>query len=212
MSGPEPLAGQHHTRPAHQQDAPSLRRGAFGDGLTSNPTIFARAINNGTAYNKVIRQKLEEGKSGEKLFFELALDDIAQAAGLLRPVWEKPDGVDGWVSLEVSPLLVHDTAATVAAATDLHTRAGRPNVFIKVPESREGLARVEEAIFAGVPVNVTLLFARKHYVAAAEAYLRGLQRGMTGAALRVITWQTAKEISYEPRVVTSASSFATLSA
>jgi transaldolase len=145
-------------------------------GLTSNPTIFDHAIKNSTAYDKAIRQKLREGKSGEQLFFELALEDITRAADLFRPVWEKTDGVDGWVSLEVSPLLAHDTAATVAAARDLHTRAGWPNVFIKVPGTREGLPAIEEAIFAGVPVNVTLLFAREHYVAAAEAYQRGLER------------------------------------
>jgi transaldolase len=145
-------------------------------GLTSNPTIFDHATKNSTAYDKAIRRKLKEGKSGEQLFFELALEDITQAADLFRPVWEKTDGVDGWVSLEVSPLLAHDTAGTLAAAKELHARAGRPNVLIKIPGTREGLPAIEEAIFAGVPVNVTLLFAREHYVAAAEAYLRGLER------------------------------------
>jgi transaldolase len=145
-------------------------------GLTSNPTIFDHAIKNSTAYDEAIRQKLGEGKSGEQLFFELALDDIIQAADLFRPVWERTDGVDGWASLEVSPLLAHDTAGTVAAAEDLHARAGRPNVFIKIPGTREGIPAIEEAIFAGVPVNVTLLFAREHYVAAAEAYQRGIER------------------------------------
>ena len=145
-------------------------------GLTSNPTIFDHAIKNSSAYDEAIRQKLREGKSGEQLFFELALEDITKAADLFRPVWERTNGVDGWVSLEVSPLLAHDTVATVAAARDLHARAGRPNVFIKIPGTREGLPAIEEAIFAGVPVNVTLLFAREHYVAAAEAYQRGLER------------------------------------
>jgi len=145
-------------------------------GLTSNPTIFDHAIKNSTAYDTAIRKKLKEGKSGEKLFFELALEDITQAADLFRPVWEKTNGVDGWVSLEVSPLLAHDTASTLAAAKDLHARAGRPNVFIKIPGTEEGLPAIEEAIFAGVPVNVTLLFSREHYVVAAEAFLRGIER------------------------------------
>jgi transaldolase len=145
-------------------------------GLTSNPTIFDHAIKNSTAYDQAIRRKLKEGKSGEQLFFELALDDITQAADLFRPVWERTDGVDGWVSLEVSPLLAHDSAGTIAAAKALHARAARPNVFIKIPGTKEGLTAIEEAIFAGVPVNVTLLFAREHYVAAAEAYQRGIER------------------------------------
>src|SRR5205814_5457395 len=109
--------------------------------------------------------------SGEALFFDLALEDITRAADLFRSVYDKTNGVDGWVSLEVSPLLAHDTASTLAAARDLHARAGRPNLFIKIPGTREGLPAIEEAIFAGVPVNVTLLFSREHYVAAAEAFL-----------------------------------------
>jgi transaldolase len=145
-------------------------------GLTSNPTIFDHAIKNSTAYDAAIRKKLAEGKSGEKLFFELALEDITQAAGLFRPVWERSNGVDGWVSLEVSPLLAHDTASTLAAAKDLHARAGRPNVFIKIPGTEEGLPAIEEAILAGIPVNVTLLFSREHYLMAAEAFLRGIER------------------------------------
>jgi transaldolase len=145
-------------------------------GLTSNPTIFDHAIKNSTAYDAAIRKRLKDGKAGEQLFFELALEDISQAADLFRPVWEKTNGVDGWASLEVSPLLAHDTSSTLAAAKDLHTRAGRPNVFIKIPGTAEGLPAIEEAIFAGVPVNVTLLFSREHYVAAAEAFLRGIER------------------------------------
>jgi transaldolase len=145
-------------------------------GLTSNPTIFDHAIKNSTAYDAAIRKKLKEGKSGEQLFFELALEDIAQAADLFRPVWERTDGVDGWVSLEVSPLLAYDTASTLAAAKDLHARADRPNVFIKIPGTAEGVPAIEEAIFAGVPVNVTLLFSHEQYSAAAEAYLRGVER------------------------------------
>ena len=147
-------------------------------GLTSNPTIFDHAIKNSTAYDAAIRQKVKKSKSGEQLFFELALEDITQAADLFRPVWDRTNGVDGWVSLEVSPLLAHDTASTVAAAKDLHARADRPNVFIKIPGTKEGLPAIEEAIFAGVPVNVTLLFSREHYVAAAEAFLRGIERRM----------------------------------
>ncbi len=145
-------------------------------GLTSNPTIFDHAIKNSTAYDAAIRKKLREGKSGEQLFFDLALEDITQAADLFRPIWERTNGVDGWVSLEVSPLLAHDTASTLAAAKDLHARAGRPNVFIKIPGTEEGLPAIEEAIFAGVPINVTLLFSREHYVPAAEAFLRGIER------------------------------------
>ena len=125
-------------------------------GLTSNPTIFDHAIKNSDDYDDAIRQKLKEGKSGEALFFELALEDLRQAADLFRPIHDQTDGVDGWVSLEVSPLLAHDTAGTIAAAKALHAQAGRPNLFIKIPGTQEGLPAIEEAIFAGVPVNVTL--------------------------------------------------------
>jgi len=145
-------------------------------GLTSNPTIFDHAIKNSTAYDAAIRKKLDEGKSGEELFFELALEDLTRAADLFRPIYDRTNGVDGWVSLEVSPLLAHDTASTVAAAKSLHARAGRPNLFIKIPGTKEGLPAIEEAIFAGVPINVTLLFSREHCVAAAETFLRGIER------------------------------------
>jgi transaldolase len=145
-------------------------------GLTSNPTIFEHAIKNSAAYDAAIRQKLKEGKSGEDLFFELALEDLTRAADLFRPIYDKTNGVDGWVSLEVSPLLAYDTASTLAAAKSLHARAGRPNLFIKIPGTKEGLPAIEEAIFAGVPVNVTLLFSREHYIAAADAFLRGVER------------------------------------
>jgi len=145
-------------------------------GLTSNPTIFDHAIKNSTAYDATIRAKLADGKSGEALFFELALEDLTRAADLFRPIYDKTDGVDGWVSLEVSPLLAYDTASTLAAAKSLHARAGRPNLLIKIPGTPEGLPAIEEAIYAGVPVNVTLLFSREHYVAAAEAFLRGIER------------------------------------
>lgn len=145
-------------------------------GLTSNPTIFDHAIKNSGAYDAAIRKKLNEGKSGEELFFELALQDLTQAADLFRPIYERTNGVDGWVSLEVSPLLAHDTASTIAAAKSLHDRAGRHNLFIKIPGTKEGLPAIEEVIFAGVPVNVTLLFSSEQYVAAAEAFLRGIER------------------------------------
>jgi transaldolase len=145
-------------------------------GLTSNPTIFDHAIKNSTAYDVTIREKLAQGKSGEALFFELALEDLTRAADLFRPIYDRTDGVDGWVSLEVSPLLAYDTASTLAAAKDLHARAGRPNLLIKIPGTKEGLPAIEEAIFAGIPINVTLLFSREQYVAAAEAFLRGIER------------------------------------
>ena len=145
-------------------------------GLTSNPTIFDHAINHSTAYDAAIRKKLDEGKSGEELFFELALEDLTRAADLFRPIYDRTNGVDGWVSLEVSPLLAHDTTSTVAAAKTLHARAGRPNLFIKIPGTKEGLPAIEEAIFAGVPINVTLLFSHAHYVEAAEAFLRAIER------------------------------------
>jgi transaldolase len=145
-------------------------------GLTSNPTIFDHAIKNSVAYDAAIREKVGVGKSGEPLFFELALEDLTRAAILFRPVHDRTQGVDGWVSLEVSPLLAHDTQSTLAAAKDLHARAGQPNLFIKIPGTKEGLPAIEEAIFAGVPINVTLLFSREQYVAAGEAFLRGVER------------------------------------
>ena len=145
-------------------------------GLTSNPTIFDQAIKNSAAYDDAIRSGLAEGKSGEALFFELAIQDLTRAADLFRPIHQKTDGVDGWVSLEVSPLLAYDTAKTIAAAKDLFARAARPNLFIKIPGTKEGLPAIEAAIFAGIPVNVTLLFDRDQYIAAAEAFLRGIER------------------------------------
>jgi transaldolase len=169
-------------------------------GLTSNPTIFNHAIENSASYDAAIRKKLDEGKSGEALFFELALEDLTRAADLFRPTWDKTNGVDGWVSLEVSPLLAHDTASTLAAAKSLHARAGRPNLLIKIPGTAEGLPAIEEAIFAGVPVNVTLLFSREHYVAAAEAFMRGIERRIAAglkpdigsvASLFVSRWDAA---------------------
>lgn len=145
-------------------------------GLTSNPTIFNHAIKNSTAYDTDIRKKFAEGKSGEPLFFELALEDLTRAADLFRPIHDRTNGVDGWVSLEVSPLLAYDTAKTLAAAKDLHARAARPNLLIKIPGTKEGLPAIEEAIFSGIPINVTLLFSTDQYLAAAEAFLRGIER------------------------------------
>ena len=145
-------------------------------GLTSNPTIFDHAIKNSHDYDAAIREKTAAGLSGEELFFELALEDLTRAADLFRPIHEATNGVDGWVSLEVSPTLAYDAASTVTAARDLHRRAGRPNLFIKIPGTAEGIPAIEEAIFAGVPVNVTLLFSREQYVAAAQAYIRGIER------------------------------------
>ena len=145
-------------------------------GLTSNPTIFDHAIKNSPTYDGDIAEKASSSRSGEDLFFELALADLTRAAELFQPVFARTDGVDGWVSLEVSPLLAHDTESTLAAARSLHRRGGKPNLFIKIPGTAEGLPAIEAAIFAGVPINVTLLFSREHYVAAAEAYLRGVER------------------------------------
>ena len=145
-------------------------------GLTSNPTIFDNDIKNSPAYDTSIREKALSGKEAEAIFFELALEDITQAADLFRPIYDRTDGVDGWVSIEVSPLLAHNTSTTVTATKELFLRAARPNVFIKIPGTKEGVPAIEEAIFAGIPVNVTLLFSREHYLASAEAYLRGIER------------------------------------
>jgi transaldolase len=169
-------------------------------GLTSNPTIFDHAIKGSSDYDAAIRSKLRTGKSGEALFFELALEDITRAADLFRPVFDRTRGVDGWVSLEVSPLLAYDTRTTLEVAKQLSARAGRPNLFIKIPGTAQGIPAVEEAIFAGVPVNVTLLFSREHYLAAAEAYLRGIERRIAAglspdvgsvASLFVSRWDVA---------------------
>ena len=145
-------------------------------GLTSNPTIFDHAVKNSVTYYSAITSKLRKGTSVEALFFELALEDLTRAGDLFRPIYEKTNGVDGWVSLEVSPLLAYDTASTLAAAKQLFARANRPNLLIKIPGTKQGLPAIEEAIFAGIPINVTLLFSREHYLAAAEAFLRGIER------------------------------------
>src|SRR6201998_8401 len=145
-------------------------------GLTSNPTIFDHAIKNSSSYDSAIRDYASKGKSGEELFFQLALEDLTRAADLFRPIHDRTNGLDGWVSLEVSPLLAHNTASTLAEAKQLSARANRTNLLIKIPGTKEGLPAVEEAIFAGIPINVTLLFSREHYLAAAEAFLRGIER------------------------------------
>jgi len=171
-------------------------------GLTSNPTIFDHAITKSTDYDTAIQKKMAEGKSREGLFFELAIEDLQQAADLFRPIHQKTNGVDGWVSLEVSPELAHDTATTLAAAKDLHARAARPNLLIKIPGTKEGLPAIEEAIFAGIPINVTLLFSREQYVGAAEAFLRGIERRISAgldpnvgsvASVFISRWDVAVE-------------------
>jgi transaldolase len=169
-------------------------------GLTSNPTIFDHAIKNSSAYDAAISQGARKGQAGEALFFELALEDLTRAAGLLRLIHDRTNGVDGWASLEVSPLLAYDTTGTIAAARELFGRASCPNLLIKIPGTPEGLPAIEEAIFAGIPVNVTLLFSREHYLAAAEAFLRGIERRMdeglnpnvsSVASVFVSRWDTA---------------------
>ena len=162
-------------------------------GLTSNPTIFDGAIGGGTAYDAGIREKAHAGKYGETLFTELALEDLRRAADLFRPVFDGSDHNDGWVSMEVSPLLASDTDATIDAAWQIHRQADRPNLFVKIPGTPEGIPAIEASIFAGVPINVTLLFSREHYLAAAEAYLRGIERRI--------------EAGLDPRVASVASLF-----
>ena len=169
-------------------------------GLTSNPTIFDHAIKNSSSYDRAIRDYASKGKSGEELFFELALEDLTRAADLFRPVHDRTNGLDGWVSLEVSPLLAHNTASTLAEAKQLFARANRPNLLIKIPGTKEGLPAIEEAIFAGIPVNVTLLFSPEQYRAVAEAYTRGIERRIDAglnpkvgsvASVFVSRWDTA---------------------
>jgi transaldolase len=176
-------------------------------GLTSNPTIFEHAFCNSALYDDAIRSKAREGKSGEALFFEVALEDLTRAADLFRPIFDATAGVDGWVSIDVSPLLAHDAAATIAAAAVLHARAARPNLFIKIPATVEGLVAIEASIFAGVPVNATLLFSRAHYRAAAEAWLRGIERRVDAgldpkvgsvASVFVSRWDVAARESLPP--------------
>jgi transaldolase len=162
-------------------------------GLTSNPTIFEHAIGHGSFYDETIARLARRGESAEELFFALALEDLTAAADLFRPVHDATDGLDGWVSLEVSPLLADNAAKTIHAAAWLHEAADRPNLFIKIPGTAAGAAAIEESIFAGVPVNVTLLFSREQYLAAAEAYLRGIERRI--------------EVGFDPNVRSVASLF-----
>ena len=145
-------------------------------GLTSNPTIFDNAIGKSSAYDASIRKHRAAGRKGEELLFELMLEDLTRAADLFRPIHERTGGVDGWVSLEVSPLLAFDTAKTLASAQSLWSRAARPNLYIKIPGTKQGVPAIEEAIFAGIPINVTLLFSKEQYLAAADAWLRGIER------------------------------------
>jgi transaldolase len=145
-------------------------------GLTSNPTIFDEAIGNTSAYDAGIRQKARGGLAGEELFVELALEDLRRAADLFRPVFDRTQGIDGWVSMEVSPLLANDTKTTIDAALRIHKQANRPNLYVKIPGTPAGVPAIEAAIFAGVPVNVTLLFSREQYLSIADAYLRGIER------------------------------------
>ena len=176
-------------------------------GLTSNPTIFEKAIGAGTAYDAQIAELARGGRSGEELFFALAVDDLAHAADLFRPSHDRTGGVDGWVSLEVSPLLVDDTRKTIDVAAQLHAQAARPNVFIKIPGTPAGVPAIEESIFAGVPINVTLLFSREQYLAVAAAYLRGIERRIAKgldprvesvASIFVSRWDTAVKDKVPP--------------
>jgi transaldolase len=169
-------------------------------GLTSNPTIFDKAIKDSRFYDDAIHEKAAAGLSAEALFFDLALEDLTRAADLFRAVHVATGGVDGWVSLEVSPLLADDTSGTIEAAARLHRRAQRPNLFIKIPGTGAGVAAIEQTIFAGVPVNVTLLFSCEQYLAAAEAYMRGIERRIAAglnpkvqsvASIFVSRWDTA---------------------
>jgi len=178
-------------------------------GLTSNPTIFDHAIRNATTYDAAIRQKAAEGKAGEALFFELALEDLARAADLFGPIHDATDGEDGWESLEVSPLLVDDAAGTITEVARLHAWARRPNLYIKIPGTASGVTAIEETILAGVPVNVTLLFSREQYVAAAEAYMRGIERRISVgldpkvdsvASLFVSRWDVAVKDKVAPEL------------
>jgi transaldolase len=179
-------------------------------GLTSNPTIFDKAISKGDAYDEQISELIAEGVTGEDLFFELAIRDLRGAADLFAPVHETTDGVDGFVSLEVSPLLAYDTRATIEQVSKLHSQAERDNIFIKIPGTEEGREAIEESIYAGTPVNVTLLFSTDQYVGAAEAYMRGIERRIADgldpavpsvASLFISRWDVAvaDEVSDELR-------------
>jgi transaldolase len=176
-------------------------------GLTSNPTIFDQAFLTTDAYDEAIVEAAGGGLGEEEIFFDLAIEDLRGAADRFRSIFERTHGVDGWVSLEVSPRIAYDPKSTIAAAVDLHAKADRPNLFIKIPATAEGLPAIEEAIFAGVPVNVTLLFSREQYLAAVEAYMRGVERRVDAgldafvgsvASVFVSRWDTAHESTGQP--------------
>jgi transaldolase len=178
-------------------------------GLTSNPSIFNAAIGDGDAYDEGIREKARKGAAGEALFIELALEDLRRAADMFEPVFQASQHVDGWVSMEVSPLLAFDTQASIQAARDIFRKADRSNLFVKIPGTPEGIAAIEEAIFAGIPINVTLLFSRDQYLAAAEAYLRGIERRIAAgldpqvgsvASLFVSRWDVAIKDKVPPEL------------
>jgi len=178
-------------------------------GLTSNPTIFDEAIGKTDAYDEGIRDKAKAGKSSEALFVELALEDLRRAADLFRPVFDTTDGVDGWVSMEVSPLFANDTAGSIDAAARIHRQAATPNLYVKIPGTPEGVPAIEQSIFDGVPINVTLLFSREQYIAAADAYLRGIERRIAAgrdprvasvASLFVSRWDKAVEGKAPPEL------------
>ncbi len=169
-------------------------------GLTSNPTIFDEAIGGSTAYDQSIRVQTDAGASGVDLFLDLALDDLRVAAELFRDTYNRTSGRDGWVSMEVSPLLANDTDGSVAAAKHIHDSAACKNLFVKIPGTPAGVPAIEEAIFRGVPINVTLLFSREQYLAVAEAYMRGIERRLAAgldphvpsvASLFVSRWDKA---------------------
>jgi transaldolase len=178
-------------------------------GLTSNPSIFDAAIGAGNAYDADIHAMARAGLAGEELFFELALADLQRAADLFRPVFDATQGIDGWVSMEVSPLLAADTQATIAAAQQIHDKAARANLFVKIPGTPAGIAAIEESIFRGIPVNVTLLFSRAQYLAAAQAYLRGIERRVAArrdprvasvASLFISRWDVAANKALPPEL------------
>jgi len=176
-------------------------------GLTSNPSIFDAAIGDGAAYDAAIHAKALAGLKGEKLFLELALEDLRRAADLFAPVFQRTAGIDGWVSMEISPLLAADSAGSIAAARQIHAAGQRDNLFVKIPGTPEGIPAIEEAIFLGIPVNVTLLFSCEHYLAAAEAYLRGIERRINAkldprvgsvASLFISRWDAASNKQLPP--------------
>ena len=178
-------------------------------GLTSNPTIFEHAIGSGDLYDEAIQELAATGLPCEDIFFDLALQDLTQAADLFRPIHDASGGIDGWVSLEVSPLLANDSAGTIQAAARLHARAARPNLFIKIPGTPVGIPAIEQSIFDGVPINVTLLFSRGHYLAATHAYVRGIERRINAgldpkvesvASLFVSRWDVAVKEDVQPQL------------